>query len=198
MEIYVDAPLEVCEKRDPRGLYKKARRGEIKSKFLLDNLRNETWPFKNANVSNQWMADFTGIDSPYEPPQRPDMTLPTNEMSVSECTQQLVDMLVTRVSFCYTNIQILTWCFIWFELLLRQNILPQTAQASVLELFVADPIQARAEMETLPSLEISKIDLQWVQVLSEGWASPLRGFMREREYLQVCKLIVIWRRIVHL
>lgn len=53
MEIYVDAPLEVCEKRDPRGLYKKARRGEIKSKFLLDNLRNETWPFKNANVSNQ-------------------------------------------------------------------------------------------------------------------------------------------------
>lgn len=198
MEIYVDAPLEVCEKRDPRGLYKKARRGEIKSKFLLDNLKNETWPFKNANVSNQWMADFTGIDSPYEPPQRPDMTLPTNEMSVSECTQQLVDMLVTRVSFCYTNIQILTWCFIWFELLLRQNILPQTAQASVLELFVADPIQARAEMETLPSLEISKIDLQWVQVLSEGWASPLRGFMREREYLQVCKLIVIWRRIVHL
>lgn len=198
MEIYVDAPLEVCEKRDPRGLYKKARRGEIKSKFLLDNLRNETWPFKNANVSNQWMADFTGIDSPYEPPQRPDMTLPTNEMSVSECTQQLVDMLVTRVSFCYTNIQILTWCFIWFELLLRQNILPQTAQASVLELFVADPIQARAEMETLPSLEMSKIDLQWVQVLSEGWASPLRGFMREREYLQVCKLIVIWRRIVHL
>ncbi len=43
------------------------------------------------------MKDFTGIDSPYEPPQRPDMTLPTNEMSVSECTQQLVDMLVTRV-----------------------------------------------------------------------------------------------------
>lgn len=68
----------------------------------------------------------------------------------------------------------------------------------MLELFVADPIQARAEMETLPSLEMSKIDLQWVQVLSEGWASPLRGFMREREYLQVCKLIVIWRRIVHL
>ncbi|KAI9554679.1 hypothetical protein GHT06_019955 [Daphnia sinensis] len=135
MEIYVDAPLEVCEKRDPRGLYKKARRGEIKN--------------------------FTGIDSPYEPPQRPDMTLPTNEMSVSECTQQLVDMLVAR------------------------NILPQTAQASVLELFVADPIQARAEMETLPSLEISQIDLQWVQVLSEGWASPLRGFMREREYLQI-------------
>jgi 3'-phosphoadenosine 5'-phosphosulfate synthase len=63
--------------------------------------------------------------------------------------------------------------------------LPQTAQASVLELFAADPIRARAETETLPSLEINQIDLQWVQVLSEGWASPLRGFMREREYLQV-------------
>ncbi len=55
----------------------------------------------------------------------------------------------------------------------------------MLELFAADPIRARAETETLPSLEISQIDLQWVQVLSEGWASPLRGFMREREYLQV-------------
>lgn len=46
---------------------------------------------------NNSLTDFTGIDSPYEPPQRPEMTLPTNEMSVSECTQQLVDMLVTRV-----------------------------------------------------------------------------------------------------
>lgn len=41
------------------------------------------------------------------------------------------------------------------------------------------------EANVLPSVEISEIDLQWVQVLSEGWASPLKGFMREREYLQV-------------
>lgn len=61
----------------------------------------------------------------------------------------------------------------------------------MLELFSVDPIKARAETETLQSLEINKIDLQWVQVLSEGWASPLRGFMREREYLQVFALLTI-------
>ncbi|HEV7436404.1 MAG TPA: adenylyl-sulfate kinase, partial [Pseudorhizobium sp.] len=49
MEVYVDTPLEVCEARDPKGLYKRARAGEIKN--------------------------FTGIDSPFEPPSTPDMVL---------------------------------------------------------------------------------------------------------------------------
>merc|ERR1711962_1856803 len=40
------------------------------------------------------------------------------------------------------------------------------------------------EAKALPSIEISKVDLQWIQVLAEGWASPLKGFMREREFLQ--------------
>ena len=40
------------------------------------------------------------------------------------------------------------------------------------------------EAQTLPSLKISKLDCQWLQVLSEGWATPLSGFMREREFLQ--------------
>ena len=39
-------------------------------------------------------------------------------------------------------------------------------------------------IQALPSVEINKVDLQWVQVLGEGWASPLKGFMREREFLQ--------------
>lgn len=56
-----------------------------------------------------------------------------------------------------------------------------------MELFVSDERRANAttEAESLPSIEINEVDLQWVQVLSEGWASPLKGFMREREYLQV-------------
>lgn len=41
------------------------------------------------------------------------------------------------------------------------------------------------EASTYPRLEVSKLDLQWIQVLAEGWATPLRGFMRENEYLQV-------------
>lgn len=44
----------------------------------------------------------------------------------------------------------------------------------------------RREIAELEALEISKIDLQWVQILSEGWASPLKGFMSKEQYLQVC------------
>ncbi|VEL35887.1 unnamed protein product [Protopolystoma xenopodis] len=43
---------------------------------------------------------------------------------------------------------------------------------------------AKREAGGLPKLSLTTIELQWIQVLSEGWASPLRGFMREREYLQ--------------
>lgn len=68
-----------------------------------------------------------------------------------------------------------------------QNVLPKTAQATVVELFVTPERYQNAinEANALHFVEISEIDLQWVQVLSEGWASPLKGFMREREYLQV-------------
>lgn len=68
--------------------------------------------------------------------------------------------------------------------------LPKAAQATVVELFVSDERKPDAivEADTLPSVDINEVDLQWVQILSEGWASPLTGFMREREYLQVCKL----------
>ncbi|NXH81499.1 PAPS2 synthase, partial [Edolisoma coerulescens] len=136
-EIFVDAPLNICESRDVKGLYKKARAGEIKG--------------------------FTGIDSEYEKPEAPELVLKTNIASVSECIQQVV------------------------ELLQAQNIVPQGSIKDVLELFVPEDklSSVRAEAETLPAVEITKLDLQWVQVLSEGWATPLTGFMREAEYLQV-------------
>uniref|UniRef100_A0A4X1V555 3'-phosphoadenosine 5'-phosphosulfate synthase 2 n=1 Tax=Sus scrofa TaxID=9823 RepID=A0A4X1V555_PIG len=98
-EIFVDAPLNICESRDVKGLYKRARAGEIKG--------------------------FTGIDSDYEKPETPELVLKTNLSSVSDCVQQVVELLQEQ------------------------------------------------------------LDLQWVQVLSEGWATPLKGFMREKEYLQV-------------
>uniref|UniRef100_A0A803V389 3'-phosphoadenosine 5'-phosphosulfate synthase 2 n=1 Tax=Ficedula albicollis TaxID=59894 RepID=A0A803V389_FICAL len=136
-EIFVDAPLNICESRDVKGLYKKARAGEIKG--------------------------FTGIDSEYEKPEAPELVLKTNIASVSECIQQVV------------------------ELLQAQNIVPQGSVKDVLELFVPEDklSSVRAEAEKLPAVEITKLDLQWVQVLSEGWATPLTGFMREAEYLQV-------------
>lgn len=67
IEIYCKASLEVCELRDPKGLYKKARAGEI--------------------------PEFTGINSPYEPPENPEIVLTTDEHSIEECIQQVIDYL---------------------------------------------------------------------------------------------------------
>lgn len=70
LEVYVECPLEECEKRDPKGLYKKARSGEIR--------------------------DFTGIDSPYESPANPELTINTSTQSVEECVQTVIAYLVNR------------------------------------------------------------------------------------------------------
>lgn len=64
-EIYISTSLHECEKRDVKGLYKKARQGEVK--------------------------DFTGIDSPYEPPENPDIIIDTQDKSVSECVQLILE-----------------------------------------------------------------------------------------------------------
>ena len=71
IEVFVDAPLEVCERRDPKGLYRKARAGEIKN--------------------------FTGIDSPYEPPESPDIVLKTAERSVDDLADQVIAYLRSKV-----------------------------------------------------------------------------------------------------
>jgi adenylylsulfate kinase len=70
IEIYVNASLETCEKRDPKGLYKKARAGEIKG--------------------------FTGIDDPYEAPQKPELTLDANTKSIDELAAEVVAFLEAK------------------------------------------------------------------------------------------------------
>jgi adenylylsulfate kinase len=67
VEVYVRASLEVCESRDPKGLYKRARAGEI--------------------------TDFTGIGAPYEPPESPEVTLDTERHGLDESTKELLDYL---------------------------------------------------------------------------------------------------------
>ncbi len=66
-EIFVDAPLDVCEQRDPKGLYKKARTGQIKN--------------------------FTGLGSPYEEPERPDLTIDTTELSTEQAVDEILALL---------------------------------------------------------------------------------------------------------
>ncbi|MFI5053266.1 MAG: adenylyl-sulfate kinase [Acidimicrobiia bacterium] len=70
LEVFVDAPIEVCEQRDPKGLYAKARAGEI--------------------------TGFTGIDDPYEPPLSPELVLPAAELPPSETAARIIALLETR------------------------------------------------------------------------------------------------------
>ncbi len=70
IEIYVKCPLEICEHRDPKGLYSKARKGEIKH--------------------------FTGIDSPYEEPVSPEVTIDTSLTDIDESVNQIIEYLTRR------------------------------------------------------------------------------------------------------
>ncbi|KTF87217.1 hypothetical protein cypCar_00017181 [Cyprinus carpio] len=119
-------------------------------------------PFFEVFVDAPLDVWFTGIDSEYEKPEAPELVLKTDSCSVNECIQQLLDLLQER------------------------DIVPVDASYEVKELYVHENKLdlAKADAETLPAVEITKVDMQWVQVLAEGWATPLNGFMREREYLQ--------------
>ena len=70
LEVFVDTPLEVCEERDPKGLYRKARAGEI--------------------------PDFTGISDPYEPPENPELVIRAAECSPEAAARQILELLESR------------------------------------------------------------------------------------------------------
>jgi adenylylsulfate kinase len=72
VEVFVNTPLEVCEQRDVKGLYKRARAGEVKN--------------------------FTGIDSPYETPENPDMVIATDQTSVDESVDLLLKFVEPRIA----------------------------------------------------------------------------------------------------
>jgi bifunctional enzyme CysN/CysC len=71
VEIFVDAPLAICEQRDPKGLYRKARAGKLKG--------------------------FTGIDAPYEPPEDPEIVVHTDEQAADDCVAQILAELIPRL-----------------------------------------------------------------------------------------------------
>ena len=72
VEVFVNCPLEVCEQRDVKGLYAKARRGEI--------------------------PNFTGISAPFEEPSHPDLKLPSHEMNLGDCVQVLWNELQPKLN----------------------------------------------------------------------------------------------------
>lgn len=73
IEVFINTPIEVCEARDVKGLYKKARAGEIKG--------------------------FTGIDSPYEAPSNPDLEVPTEHLSIEESAAMIYDYLLPKITY---------------------------------------------------------------------------------------------------
>lgn len=77
MEVYISTPIEECERRDVKGLYAKARRGEIK--------------------------DFTGVSSPFEAPQHPDLSLDTSVLSVEESVNLLLNLILPKVDHSCAN-----------------------------------------------------------------------------------------------
>ena len=79
IEIYCRCPIEVCEQRDPKGLYKLARAGEIEN--------------------------FTGISSPYEAPENPDLILDTGEISLEKCVDEVLSLLYDRQIIPKINIE---------------------------------------------------------------------------------------------
>lgn len=81
IEVYIDTPISVCEQRDPKGLYKKARNGEIK--------------------------DFTGIDSSYDVPTNPELHVKTAEQSIQECAQQIVNYLAEQGFISKASIELI-------------------------------------------------------------------------------------------
>jgi bifunctional enzyme CysN/CysC len=70
IEIFVDTPLEICEQRDPKGLYQKARRGELRN--------------------------FTGLDSPYERPSNSELTLDATNNSASDLADRIIHFMQKR------------------------------------------------------------------------------------------------------
>jgi len=71
VEVYLDAPLEICEQRDPKGLYRRARAGQI--------------------------ADFTGVSAPYEAPEAPTLVLATGRRGVEDCVAELLALVQERI-----------------------------------------------------------------------------------------------------
>nr|CAD2199287.1 unnamed protein product [Meloidogyne enterolobii] len=143
-EIYINTSLEICEARDPKKLYKKARAGEIK--------------------------EFTGVDSAYEPPLEPDLILNSGEETEIESIQKVFN-------------------FLYEKKILPEEAMYQLCGQPIRQLFEFNKEEQNKLIEEIGNnlnfkIEISEIDLQWIQVLAEGWASPLAGFMRERQYLQ--------------
>jgi len=146
VEVFMDVPLDVVKARDPKGLYAKVAKGLIKG--------------------------FTGIDSPYEVPLKPEIHMMNHQKTIDQCVDELVHELRKR-GFLSGDPS-------------ASSGLTAPDGGELINLIVPDDQLAakKAEAATLAMVPMTDIDVNWLQVVGEGWAAPLKGFMREGVLVQ--------------
>lgn len=165
--------------RDDRDLVRKRHEDqkipfyEIFLDVPVDELKKRDPKGQYAAVEAGELKHFTCIDDPYEEPLKPEITLKTHELTI----EQSADILFRRLE----RDGILTGAPKVAPLGL-----PNPDGDQIIDLHVPPHLQAerRAEAETLPKVLITNIDLNWLQAIGEGWAAPLKGFMREGTLLE--------------
>lgn len=140
----------------------------------VDELKKRDPKGQYARVESGELKHFTCIDDPYEPPLKPEITLKTHELEI----EQSADILFRRLEMDG---------ILHGAPKLSPPGLPNPDGDEVIDLHV--PASDRAarieEAMTLPKVLITDLDLNWLQTVGEGWASPLKGFMREGTLLEV-------------
>lgn len=139
----------------------------------VDELKKRDPKGQYARVESGELKHFTCIDDPYEPPLVPEITLKTHELEI----EQSADILFKRLEMDG---------ILEGAPKLTPPGLPNPDGDEVIDLHVPEHLKAerKAEAETLPKVLITDLDLNWLQVIGEGWASPLKGFMREGTLLE--------------
>jgi len=146
VEVFMDVPLDVVKARDPKGLYAKVAKGLIKG--------------------------FTGIDSPYEVPLKPEIHMMNHKKTIEQCVDELIHELRQR-GFLSGDPN-------------AASGLASPDGGELVNLIVPDDQLAMKQTEaaSLPFVPLTDIDVNWLQVVAEGWAAPLKGFMREGVLVQ--------------
>ena len=140
----------------------------------VDELKKRDPKGQYARVESGELKHFTCIDDPYEPPLKPEITLKTHELEI----EQSADILFRRLEMDG---------ILEGAPKLTPAGLPNPDGDEVIDLHVPEHLRASKMEEAmgLPKALITDLDLNWLQVIGEGWASPLKGFMREGTLVEV-------------
>ena len=124
-----------------------------------------------AKVAQGLIKGFTGIDAPYEAPLKPEVVLKTHDLSVAQSVATLMGALKSRGILVGEEV--------------KGGLHPPDGGVPIDLIVPADQLPAKlAEAATLPKVPLTDYDINWLQVIGEGWAAPLKGFMREGHLVQ--------------